>query len=178
MDSRLPDYNLLVSCIRNRERSAVLEVEDLIGVVVGDESVEAEETGIRSLLVARTSADPRKAVEKLRAAAIEDPWRFQYTLKYIPIDLVVPTKVELIIEGSKKIIPRIMREETFRVTCNKRHCRLHCSEIVRSVAALIESKVDLENPDKVLQVEIVGERTGLVVLGRHDVLSLSASRRS
>jgi tRNA acetyltransferase TAN1 len=174
--NELRDFNLLISCIRNRERNAALEVEDLVGGVVGDGSVEAELTGIRSLLVAKTSIDPREVIKKLRDKAIEDPWRFQYTLKYIPIDIVVPTKVEMIIEGSKKIIPRIMRQDTFRVTCNKRHCQLHCGEIIRSVAALIDSKVDLENPDKVLQIEVVGDRTGLVVLEHHDVLSLAASR--
>ena len=108
--NELGDFNLLISCIRNRERNAVLEVEDLVGGVVGDRSVEAKLTGIRSLLVAETSIDPREVIKKLREKAIEDPWRFQYTLKYVPIDLVVPTKFEMIVEGSKKIIPRIMRQ--------------------------------------------------------------------
>jgi tRNA acetyltransferase TAN1 len=178
MESHLPDFNLLISCIRNRERNAVLEVEDLVGGVVGDPSVEAALTGIRSLLVAKTSIAPREVIKRLREKAAEDPWRFQYTLKYVPIDLVVPTKIEMIVEGSKKIISRIMRQETFRVTCNKRHSQLHCREIVASVAALIDSKVDLENPDKVLQVEVLGDRTGLVVLGHHDVLSLASSQIS
>jgi tRNA acetyltransferase TAN1 len=170
----LRDFNLMISCIRDRERNAALEVEDLIGRVSGDESVEAEVTGMRSLLVAKTSLDPRKVIEKLRAAAIEDPWRFQYTLKYVPIDVVVPTNIDLIVEASKKIVPCIMKEETFRITCNKRHSQLHCGEIVKLVAALVERKVDLENPDKVLQIEVIGERTGLVVLGRNDILSLAA----
>ncbi|WXG42900.1 MAG: THUMP domain-containing protein [Promethearchaeati archaeon SRVP18_Atabeyarchaeia-1] len=167
-------FNLLVSCIRDRERNAALEVEDLIGHVAGDESVEAEVIGIRSLLVAETSLDPRKVIEKLRIIAVADPWRFQYTLKYTPVDVVVPTKLELIVEASKKIIPKIAAEDTFRITCNKRHSQLHCQEIIKSMAVLIERKVDLENPDKVLQIEIIGERTGLVVLQCHDVLSLAA----
>ena len=69
------DFNLLIACIRNRERNAVLEVEDLVGGVVGDRSVEAELTGISSLLVAKTSNDPRGGIKKVREKAIEDPWR-------------------------------------------------------------------------------------------------------
>jgi tRNA acetyltransferase TAN1 len=166
------DFNHLISCIRNRERNAALEVEDLISHVAGDESVETELTGIRSLIVARTTLEPREVIRKLRTLAIEDPWRFQYTLKYVPIDLVVQTNVDLIAEASKRLIPRIKTDESFRITCNKRHSQLHCTEIVRSVAALVERKVDLENPDKVLQIEVIGDRTGVAMLEHHDVLSL------
>jgi tRNA acetyltransferase TAN1 len=167
------DFNIIVCCIRNRERNAVLEVEDLIGNVVGDNSAEAEVTGIRSLVVARTSLRPREAIEKLRISAIEDPWRFQYTLKYIPIDVAVPTELKSIVDASKTIVPRILKGETFRVTCSRRHSQLRCSEIIKAVAALIDRKVDLEKPDKVLQIEILGERTGLAVLEDQDVFSLS-----
>jgi len=165
-------FNLLVSCIRNRERNAVLEVEDLIGNVVGDHSVEGRLVGIRSLLVAKTSFEPRKVVGQLRAIALEDPWRFQYTLKYVPIDIVVPTQLDSIVEASKSLVPRILEDETFRVTCNKRHSRVHCTEIIKSIAALIDRKVDLEKPTKVFQAEVVGEWTGLAVLERNDILSL------
>lgn len=167
------DFNILVSCIRNRERNAVLEVEDLIGNVVGDNLVEVEVTGIRSLVVAKTSLEPRETIERLRASAIEDPWRFQYTLKYVPIDVAVPTELKSIVSASESIIPRILKNETFRITCARRHSQLHCAEVIKSVAALIDRKVDLENPNKVLQIEILGEWTGLAVLEGHDVLSLS-----
>lgn len=166
-------FNILVSCIRDRERNAVLEVEDLIGDVVGDNSVEAKVTGIKSLVVAKTSLEPRETIEELRASAIEDPWRFQYTLKYTPIDAVVPTELKSIVDASKIIIPRILKGETFRITCSRRNSQLQCTEIVKVVAALIDRKVNLEKPDKVLQIEILGEWTGLAVLEDHDVFSLS-----
>jgi tRNA acetyltransferase TAN1 len=166
-------FNILVSCIRNRERNAVLEVEDLLGNVVGDNLVEVEVTGIRSLVVAKTSLEPREAIHKLRVSAIEDPWRFQYTLKYAPVDVAVPTELKSIVDASKNIAPRILKSETFRITCNRRHSQLHCAEIIKAVAALIDRKVDLEKPDKVLQIEILGEWTGLALLEDHDVLSLS-----
>lgn len=167
------DFNLLISCIRNRERNAILEVEDLIGNVIGDLSVQVELVGIRSLLVAKTTFEPRKVIGQLRAIARGDPWRFQYTLKYAPIDMVVPTQLGPIVEASKNLVPRILEDETFRVTCNKRHSRVHCAEIIRSVAALIDRKVDLEKPTKVFEVEVIGERTGLAILEPDDVLSLS-----
>jgi tRNA(Ser,Leu) C12 N-acetylase TAN1 len=167
------DFNILVSCIKNRERNAVLEVEDLISSVAGDSSVDVEVTGIRSLVVAKTLLEPRDVIQKLRASAIEDPWRFQYTLKYVPIDVATSTKLESIVEASKNVIPRILKNETFRITCNRRHSQLHCAEIIKAVAALIERKVDLEKPNKVFQVEILGEWTGLSVLEDRDVLSLS-----
>jgi tRNA acetyltransferase TAN1 len=167
------NFNLLISCIRNRERSAILETEDLIGNVVGDRSIEVELVGIRSLLVAKTSFEPREVIRQLRATAIEDPWRFQYTLRYIPIDIVTPTQLDSIVEASKNLAARILEHETFRVTCNRRHSRVHCTEIIKSIAALIDRKVDLEKPTKVFEAEVIGEWTGLAVLDRDDVLSLA-----
>jgi len=144
-----------------------------MGNVVGDNSVEAEVTGIKSLVVAKTSFKPREAIEELRKSAIEDPWRFQYTLKFTPIDIVVPSGLNSIVDASKTIISRILQEETFRITCSRRNSRLHCSEIIKAVASVIDRKVDLEKPDKVLQIEILGEWAGLAVLDGHDVFSLS-----
>jgi len=167
------NFNILVSCIRNRERNAVLEVEELIGSVVGDDSVEAEVTGIKSLVVARTSLKPREAIEALRSSATEDPWRFQYTLKYTPIDIVVPSELESILDASRVILPRILQGETFRITCSKRNSKLHCSEIIKAVAAIVDRKVNLERPDKIFQIEILGEWAGLAVLDSRDVFSLS-----
>jgi tRNA acetyltransferase TAN1 len=167
------DFNLLVSCIRNRERNAVLEVEDLVGNAVGDHSVEVGLVGIRSLLVAKTLFEPRKVTRQLREIALEDPWRFQYTLKYAPVDMVVPSQLDSIVKASKSLVPRILEGDTFRVTCNKRHTRLHCAEIVKCIAALIDRKVDLEEPRKVLEVEVIGERTGLAILEPNDILSLA-----
>jgi tRNA acetyltransferase TAN1 len=167
------DFNLLVSCIRNRERNAVLEVEDLIGTAIGDASLEVGLIGMRSLLVAKTSIEPRKVIGRLREIAITDPWRFQYTLKYIPIDMVVPTQLDSIVEASKRLIPSILENQTFRVTCNRRHSRMHCRDIIKAVAALVDRRVDLEKPGKVFEVEVLGDRTGLSVLERDDTLSLS-----
>ncbi|WXG45542.1 MAG: THUMP domain-containing protein [Candidatus Atabeyarchaeum deiterrae] len=166
------DYNLLISCIRDRERNAVMEAEDLIGSTIGDSLVEVALTGVRSLIAARSSLEPRTVIGKLRTLAIDDPWRFQYTLKYVPLDVVVPTEMNRIVEASGGIVHCILEDDTFRITCNKRHSQLHCTDIIKSVAAIIDRKVDLEKPKKVLQVEVVGEWTGLSVLGPSDTLSL------
>jgi tRNA acetyltransferase TAN1 len=124
-------------------------------------------------LVAKTSHEPRKVIGQLRGIALGDPWRFQYTLKYIPIDIVVPTQLDSIVEAAKRLIPRILEDQTFRVTCNRRHSRLHCRDIIKAVAAFVDRRVDLEKPSKVFEVQVLGERTGLAVLERDDVLSLS-----
>lgn len=70
------DYNLLISCIREQERNAVMEAEDLIGSTIGDSLVEVALTGVRSLIAARSSLEPRTVIGKLRTLAIDDPWRF------------------------------------------------------------------------------------------------------
>jgi tRNA acetyltransferase TAN1 len=45
-------------------------------------------------------------------------------------------------------------------------------EIINSIASRISNKVRLENPDKVIQVEVFPTRTGVSVIREDDVFSL------
>jgi len=60
----------------------------------------------------------------------------------------------------------------------KRHTTLSTKEIVETVARNIDRKVDLENPDKMVLIEILGELTGVSVIAPSDVLSVERAKRS
>jgi len=60
----------------------------------------------------------------------------------------------------------------------KRHTTLSTKEIVETVARNIDRKVDLENPDKIVLIEILGELTGVSVIAPSDVLSMERAKRS
>src|SRR2546425_12920390 len=93
--SLLSDFNLLVSSARGNEREANSELWYLISEL-GDRSAETSYTPVSGLTVPKTSLDPLRVIQNLRATLKEKPWEFRYVLKVQPVQKVVPTEVEAI----------------------------------------------------------------------------------
>ena len=51
-------------------------------------------------------------------------------------------------------------------------------EIITKIADKIKNKVSLEFPDKVILIEILGNKTGVSILKKVDVLSIEKTKRS
>ena len=68
-------------------------------------------------------------------------------------------------------------DDTYRVSLEKRNTQASGQEIIRSVAATIPNRVSLEDPDVVVQVEILGGVAGVSVLRPGDIFSLETAKR-
>jgi len=57
---------------------------------------------------------------------------------------------------------RIKQGERWRMTVEKRRYTLyHKIDIIKQLADLIDEKVDLRNPDKILRIDIIGKYAGV-----------------
>lgn len=171
----LKDFNLLLSSPRGRERETCSEIWGLLSEL-GDSASEVDRTNIIGLAVAKTRLDPFEVVEKLRAILAERPEVFHYTLKATPIERVVPTELNAIKNAVGELSPKIGKDEKFRVTVEKRHRELSTVDIVEAAASGIDRKVDLEHPDKIVLVEVLGTRTGISVIKPSDILAIVKER--
>jgi len=171
----LADFNLLVSTSRGYENDACSELWFLLGEI-GDQQSLVERSDVSGLIVANTALDPLTVIKDLRKMARERPWEFRYTLKVVPVEAVVRTKLEDIRRASLDLSSKISEEEAFRVTVEKRHTKLSTKEIVEAVAAGIDRKVNLENPDKIVLIQILGGLTGVSVIKPDDILSVAKER--
>ena len=168
----LQDFNLLATTARGNERQMIHEILYLLKENLGDQSAEASKTGVRGLIVARTALNPCEVIEKFKAILHERPYEFRYALRILPIERVVATELEAIVTAAAELSSGIGEDETFRITVEKRFTTLHAQEIVESVATRIDRRVNLDNPDKVLLIEIVGKFTGVSVIKPDLVLSV------
>ena len=164
-------FNLLISTSRGNESNACSEIWYLLGEI-GDRESMVDRTGVVGLIAARTSLDPFEAVRKLRELLKERPEEFRYILKVIPIEIVVRTDLEEIREAVDKLASKILEEETFRVTVEKRHTELSTRKIIEVAAEKIDRSVSLENPDKIVLIEVLGKLTGVSVIKPEDVFSV------
>ena len=172
----LSDFNLIVTTIRGNERQMIYEILYLLKEELGDETAQASKTGIRGLITVKTSFNPCEAISKLKAVLHERPYQFRYALRIIPIEKTVRTNIEEIKQASAELAADICESETFRVSVEKRFTQLHSRDLIEAVATDIKKKVDLEHPDKVLLVEVLGALTGLALIGPDDILAVQKEK--
>jgi tRNA acetyltransferase TAN1 len=173
----LKDFNLLATTSRGNERQMRSELTYLLKDELGDPTPMVSKTGIRGLVAAKTSLDPCDVVEKFRAILQEHPYKFRYALRIIPIEKVVPTTLDEVKRAASELAANIRENETFRVTVEKRFTNLHSRDLIEAAVTGIEAagserKVDLENPDKIMLIEVLGGLTGLALIKPNDVLAV------
>lgn len=171
------DFNLLFTTYRGLERRAAGEMARFLGEL-GDGAPDVEITPFPGLLLAKSAADPLSLVRHLYGIVEREPWRVRYLLRVIPIEVTTDAVPEAIVRtagylSSKRIGP----DETYRVTVEKRGSALSSRELIEAVAASISRKVNLESPDWVVLIELVGDRAGLSVLREPDIFSSVKAKR-
>ena len=168
----LSNFNLLATTARGNERQMIYEIVYLLKETLGDQTAEASKTGVRGLIVARTALNPCEVIEKFKAILHERPYEFRYALRIIPVEKVVETNLEALGLAADELAAGMGENESFRVTVEKRFTTLHAQEIIEAVATRIKNRVDLDNPDRVLLVEVVGKYTGLSLVKPELILSV------
>jgi tRNA acetyltransferase TAN1 len=173
----LDNFNLLATTSRGSERQMRSELTYLLKDELGDPTPRVGKTGIRGLVVAKTCLDPCDVIEKFRVILHEHPYKFRYALRIIPLEKVVPTTLDEIKRAASELAVKIQENETFRVTVEKRFTNLHSRDFIEATvtgidAAVSERKVDLENPDKIIIVEVLGGLTGMALIKPNDVLAV------
>lgn len=172
----LNDFNLIISTSRGNERNTCSEMWYLLGEV-GDRGSTIETTSVIGLVVARTKLDPIKTIRDLRVLLKERPWEFKYTLKLVPIQIVVEAQLQAIEQAALNLAGRIGQKDKFRITVEKRHTDLSSKTIIDTVAKGIERTVDLDSPDRILMIEVIGQLAGLALIQPEDVLSVEREKR-
>jgi tRNA acetyltransferase TAN1 len=166
------DFNLLATTSRGNERPMCNELLYLLKEELGDEQAETSKTKIRGLIVGKTTLDPNTMIEKLRAILKERPYEFRYALRILPIERVVSTDLEEIKRVTQELAARITEQETYRVTVEKRFTTLHSKDIIEAAATDIKRKANLEKPDRILLIEVLGGLTGISLLKPSDILAV------
>jgi tRNA acetyltransferase TAN1 len=167
----LRDFNLLATTSRGNEGYACSELSYLLGEI-GDSAPIVDKTGISGLIAAKTAFNSFDVIEKLRKFLHERPYEFRYTLRIIPIEKVVRTDLSEIQKAAIELSSKVSENETFRVTVEKRFTETPTQSIIEAAAANIEREVSLNNPDKILLIEVIGRLTGMSVIKPGEILAV------
>ncbi len=169
--------NLIVTCARHFEPETEEELRDILEEF-GDADIKISITNMSGILTAKTKLDPVAVVRKIKEMILDQPWSIRYCLRIIPIQEVIETEIEEIEKSTVKLAGQILDGETYRISVEKRSSNVSSQEIITKIAGKIKNKVSLEFPDKILLIEILGNKTGISVLKKEDVLSVEKIKRS
>ena len=167
------DFNLLVSCSWDNYGKAKDEVIHLLGRL-GDKNPHVKRTIARGIIGVKTCLDSREVIRGLREIFDQDPLVIQHTFKWVPIDLWTLSDMESMKEGANQLKDRIKKGEKWRMTVEKRrYTKHHKMDIIKEIAEIINEKVDLENPDKILRIDVIGNYAGISLLEPKETFSIS-----
>ncbi len=169
--------NLIVTCPRHLEPETEDELRDILEEF-GDSDIKVTITNMSGILTVDTRLDPIEVVKKIKEMLLDEPWSIRYCKRIIPIQKVIESKIEEIEKKVEELSNQILENETYRISIEKRNSDLSSKEIITKIANKIKNKVSLEFPDRILLVEILGNKTGISILKKTDILSTEKTKRS
>ncbi|MGH1568904.1 MAG: THUMP domain-containing protein [Nitrosopumilus sp.] len=169
--------NLIVTCPRHLEAEAEDELRFILEEF-GDSDIKVTITNMSGILTVDTQLDPIEVVKKVKEMLLDEPWSIRYCKRIIPIQKVIESKIEEIEKNVEELSNQILEDETYRISIEKRNSELSSKEIITKIASKIKNKVSLEFPDRIILVEILGNKTGISIIKKAGILSTEKTKRS
>lgn len=143
---------------------------------VGDPEPKVNKTRIKGIVQGVTTLDPVEAISLMREHMRSEPDRYDKLFRIMPLLSWVETSIEVIVAEVDTQRQKMDADDSFRVTLEKRRTELRSLEVIDAVAAVIDNRVDLENPDWVVLIEIMGDRTGVSIVGPEALFNVQKER--
>ena len=169
--------NLLVTCARNLEAETKNEIGKILGEI-GDQESEILNVGMRGILMVNTNIEPSKIIDWVKDKVVEEPWLIRYCLRMIPIQSITETDMNKITKEVTKLKDVIQQNDSYRITIEKRNTDISSTEIITEIANIFPNKVSLNQPDWIVLIEILGDKTGISILKENEIFSLDKAKRA
>jgi tRNA acetyltransferase TAN1 len=168
--------NLIITCARNLESETKNEIRKILDEL-GDQEPEILNVGMRGILMVNTIIEPSKIIDWVKNKIIEEPWLIRYCLRIIPIQRITDTEIDKIKQTVIKLKDTIQKNDSYRITIEKRNTSISSNEIITEIAKIFPNKVSLNQPDWIILIEILGNETGISILKNDGIFSLDKAKR-
>lgn len=170
------DANLLVSYDPCHVGSAKEEMENILKEMKKDfKSIKSDIDGLFKLKV----KEPKKLVKEISKIAKKDMSKFEKTFHWTPIDKWCKSGVKDMQAVIKKLVKDIKKTDKWKLDLSKRkYDKEGTTELILRLTEIVDRpKVDLKNPDKIIKVEIIGNKAGLSLLGADELFSAAKLKK-
>ncbi len=169
----MKNFNLLASTSRFNEKNATAELWFTL-LMCGDAYPIISGIQFPGLITALTYLNPKIVISKIKEILEDHPRFFTFISKIVPIDFTCETEtktINYIIRGNYQDF--INKEDTFRILLKRRHNeKIERRNFIELIAKNIDNKVNLENADKVIRIEILGNTSGISFLKKNEIIEI------
>ncbi len=167
----MKEANLLITY----NPSHVVKAREEIRALLGSETVEFLDSDTGGLFLLITKKDPKLLTKELRDTVEENPEKCRYTFHWIPIEKWCKSDISDISREMKKMNERMSDSDSWKLDLGRRphDPKQRTSSLVMQLTQNIDRpKVDLKNPQKIVKVEIIGDRAGIALLDSSELLDI------
>ena len=168
--------NLIITCQRNLEDPTILEIQNFLERF-GDKDAVIEKTVFSGIIQVETKLDIICLLDNFREIIEDEPWLIKYCSRIIPIQEECESKLDKIKDKVISLSHIIKKNETYRITVEKRQSSLHTKDIISEIANSLPNKVSLENSDWEIIIQVLRNRTGISIIIPNSILSVEKEKR-
>ena len=168
--------NLIITCQRNLEEPTILEIQNMLERF-GDTRPIVEKTIFSGIIQVETELDIMKVLEDFKEIIEDEPCLIKYCSRIIPIQAECESKLDEIRDKVIGLSDIIKKNDTYRITVEKRQSSLHTSEIISNIADSLSNKVSLENSDWEIIIQVLRNKTGISIIPPNTILSVNRQKR-
>jgi len=167
------NFNLLVSSSRFNEVNSKAELWFTL-LMCGDEYPIISDLEFMGLITAMTSLNAKDVILKIKDILIKDPNFFTYILKIIPIDFVCETNEDIIHQMIQTHYKDYMDDrQSFKIYLKRRKSLIIKRErLIINIAKIFINKVDLNHPDIIVRIEVLGSICGISFLNNNQTIKV------
>lgn len=170
------EANLVISYDPSHAGIAKEEVERVLKEVKQKfKFLKSEVDGLLKLRV----ANPKKVVKDLTKLCKKKSELFDKTFNYVPIEKWCRSAMKDMVNAVKKLEKDIKKTEKWKMDLTKRkYDKGHTTELILKLTDVVDKpKVDLKKPEKIIKVEIIGNKAGLSLLKADELLNVSKHKK-
>ena len=169
--------NFIITCQRNFEDPTILEIQNILEKF-GDSNAIIEKTLFSGIIQINSTLDGMDVLKKFKEMIDDEPWLIKYCSRIIPIQEECESNLDDITDSAVKLSQIIKKNDTYRITVEKRHSSLHTKDIISNIANSLSNKVSLKNSDWEIIIQVLKNKTGISVIPPNSILSVSKQKRA
>jgi len=106
----------------------------------------------------------RREIESIYSEWLSER-KLRYINRFLIIDALVETDIDKIVNAVIKLCDKI--QGRWRITLKTRKYPINRGELIRKAAEPIDKPVDLENPEYIVWIEIIGSLTAIAIIKKN-----------
>ncbi|MGC9781494.1 MAG: hypothetical protein HZR80_19805 [Candidatus Heimdallarchaeota archaeon] len=166
---------ILVGCETVKERDGMSEFWHVLVKFCKKTPLEVFELPVKGLFLIAIDDDLEEIMSKIKDVISGNKFEFIACRKFTPLNRMLDSNLESLKEILPKMLKKIPETAKWRIAINRRHTGIKRNEIINAIAShpsAPKGKVDLKNPDWIIQIEVLGEWLGIGVFSDNLIVSL------